>query len=618
MATVRSASQNSSTTGTAISVSKPSGASAGDFVVCIVHANNQTTISDNNGSAAFTEAPNFSDYKPNTSNGHTMSVFSRTLDGTEGSTFDFTSGASGRWGIVVICFNGAHQFDVAPNTSNADNADGNDSGTINVPSISVSASTIHVAFCGWDTPSIGTITTPSGYTLAANANGGGEPTHVSYKAFASSASTGLVPCVNSEYGARIVCSFSVVASSSGYSISISSGSFSLTGISIALAVSRLISIVKGTFTVSGISVGAAISRYLSLVKGTFSVSGISSAFSIARYIAASLATYSVTGISTTLSKTFSIASSVGSFVLTGVSSIFSQSKYIAATVGSFVLSGISSALSTSRYLLAQYGQYTVSGVSASLNFGYYVSIQVGTFILSGISAVISAARNISVSVGSFALSGIDAILTKSGSYSIIAGLGEFTVAGIQAGISASRRITISVGSFVVTGVSSIFNVSRGIVASSGSFVLTGVSNVFTAARYIFMTYGAFVVTGISASIQTLTAMIASAGSFVLSGISIAFEFTISGVIKNAIGIVKEFVSVERIRENAIIGRILDGVIDIFNDPSREYDEVSIMYDDANTCYNNYVSSEKPTFSIGRSESPVSVEDLKDKPRIQKL
>lgn len=216
---VRSASQNSSTTGTALSVSAPSGATTGDFVVCIVQANGQTTIADNNGSTPFTEAPNFSDYKPNTSNGHTMSVFYRTIADGDPSTYNFTSGASGRWAVVAICYSGTGiVFDVAPNTTNAANADGNDSGTINVPSITVAANTIHTVFCGWDTSAIGTITTPSGYTLAANANGGGEPTHVSYRAFSSGASTGLVPCVNSEYGARIVGSFSIKETSAATAV----------------------------------------------------------------------------------------------------------------------------------------------------------------------------------------------------------------------------------------------------------------------------------------------------------------------------------------------------------------------------------------------------------------
>lgn len=207
---VRAASQNSSTTGTAITVSKPTGTVTGDFVVCIVQGNGQETLVDNNGATPFTEATNFSDYKPNTSSGHVMSIFYRAIQDGDPDTYAFTLSASGRWSVVAIAFSGSSiTFDVAPDTANADNADGNDSGTINAPPITVANSTIHVVFCGWDTAAVGTITTPSGYTLAENANGGGEPLHASYKAFTTGASTGNVPCVNSEYGARIVGSFSV-------------------------------------------------------------------------------------------------------------------------------------------------------------------------------------------------------------------------------------------------------------------------------------------------------------------------------------------------------------------------------------------------------------------------
>lgn len=47
MSSIRSSSQNSSTTGTAISVSAPAGATTGDVVICTVHGNGQTTIVDN-------------------------------------------------------------------------------------------------------------------------------------------------------------------------------------------------------------------------------------------------------------------------------------------------------------------------------------------------------------------------------------------------------------------------------------------------------------------------------------------------------------------------------------------------------------------------------------------
>lgn len=207
---VRSSSKNDDATGTAITVAAPSGATTGDFVVCIVQANGQTTIADNNGATPFTAAPNFSDYKPNTSNGHTISVFSRTIEAGDPSTYAFTSGASGRWSIIAICFSGTSiSFDVAPNTANAANDDSASTGTINAPSINVAASTIHAVFCGWDTSSYGTITTPTGYTLLQNANTDGEPLHASYKEFGSSGATGAVSIANTEFAAMIASSFSV-------------------------------------------------------------------------------------------------------------------------------------------------------------------------------------------------------------------------------------------------------------------------------------------------------------------------------------------------------------------------------------------------------------------------
>lgn len=162
--------------------------------------------------SGFTIAPNFTDYKPNTTNGHTMTLFSRTIQAGDPSTYNFTSGASGRWAVIAITYrdSSAPSFDVAPNTANAANDDSASTGTINAPSITTGvANTIHTVFCGWDTSATGTITTPSGYTLLQNANSGGEPLHASYKAIVSASAAGTVSNVNTEFGAMIASSFSV-------------------------------------------------------------------------------------------------------------------------------------------------------------------------------------------------------------------------------------------------------------------------------------------------------------------------------------------------------------------------------------------------------------------------
>lgn len=227
---IRSSSQNSASSGSP-SISEPAGAQVGDKIIILVSVNGQTTIDDNNGSTPFTEDIN--DYKPNTSNGNTVSVFSRIKQSGDPTTYNFTPGTTGRWAAIAICLKGGG-YDVAPSTGNAANDDSASTGTINVPSITVGNNSIHIVACFWDTASIGTITTPSGYTLIQNANGGGEPLHASYKAFATGGATGAVTCQNTEFGAIIAFSFSVKsnttvlldklsASDSGFANTVSGG-----------------------------------------------------------------------------------------------------------------------------------------------------------------------------------------------------------------------------------------------------------------------------------------------------------------------------------------------------------------------------------------------------------
>lgn len=216
----RTATQNSSSTGTAISVAAPTGTTTGDLVKVIVHGNGQTTIVDNNGATPFTEQ--IDDYKPNTSSGHTMSIFSRVIQAGDPSTYNFTLGASGRWAAIAICATDSSTpaDDYAPNTgTGATNRDSSVDGDAVTESINTGVdNAVNIICAGWDTSSIGTITTPSGYTLLANANGGGEPLHASYKVIASAGATGTQTISNTEFGAYITFSFSI--KSAGVSTSV--------------------------------------------------------------------------------------------------------------------------------------------------------------------------------------------------------------------------------------------------------------------------------------------------------------------------------------------------------------------------------------------------------------
>jgi len=206
---VRASSSNSASTGTAISVSAPTGTVEGDVVIVSVHANMQTTIADNNGATAFTE--DLADYKPNTASGHTVSIFSRRIQSGDPSTYNFTSADTGRWSIVAVTLQSPHSsviYDVAPSTGNAANRDDSTAGTLNAPTITtVNQNSIHVV-CGYsDDGAGGAMTPPSGYTSRGVPVD--EPQTVSTKVILSPSATGAQTVTATTNSPMIALSFAI-------------------------------------------------------------------------------------------------------------------------------------------------------------------------------------------------------------------------------------------------------------------------------------------------------------------------------------------------------------------------------------------------------------------------
>jgi len=206
---VRASSSNSASTGTAISVTAPTGTTTGDLVVISVHGNGQTTIVDNNGATPFTA--DISNYAPNTTNGHTVSIYSRRIIGGDPATYNFTLGTTNRWSIDAVTFSDPDTvtiYDVTPSTGNAANRDDSSASTINAPTITTTTSdAIHVV-CGYsDDGSGGAMTPPSGYTgQGAPVN---EPQTVSTKTIASASATGAQTVTATTSSPMIALSFAV-------------------------------------------------------------------------------------------------------------------------------------------------------------------------------------------------------------------------------------------------------------------------------------------------------------------------------------------------------------------------------------------------------------------------
>lgn len=205
--TLRGSHSNSASTGTDANVTIT--ASAGDVVEVSVHFNGQTTIVDNNGSTPWTA--DIPDYKPNTSGGHTVRIFSRRFQSGDPTTLHFTGGASGRWSITVRVWKNPHPtdiYDVAPNTANAANADNSSASTINAPSINTNtANAIHVVVGYFDDGAAGNPSAPSGYTSAGAEND--EPQIAAYKVITAAGATGAQTVTGTTSAPRIALSYAI-------------------------------------------------------------------------------------------------------------------------------------------------------------------------------------------------------------------------------------------------------------------------------------------------------------------------------------------------------------------------------------------------------------------------
>lgn len=204
---VRSSGNNGAASGTAMSISAPTGTQAGDVVIVVAHGNTDTTIVDNNGSTPFTEDLN--DLHPNVSSGHTVSIFSRRIQSGDPTTYNFTLGASGRWTLVAVAISGVDTTNIYDVPIYTETVDASDTGALEINSITTNTDkAIHFLTLSWDTSAVGTITLPAGYTDASSRNSN-QPTAVCYKVITPAGATGAKTIENTEWGTRIGTAFAI-------------------------------------------------------------------------------------------------------------------------------------------------------------------------------------------------------------------------------------------------------------------------------------------------------------------------------------------------------------------------------------------------------------------------
>lgn len=179
---------NSAGSGTAITVTAPSGIASGDVAIFVINHNSETaTVADNNGSTPTTE---LIEAVYGGAGGGGLAVYRRVCGGSEPSSYAFTMSNSNRWTIVAFKVRGVD------NTTPIDTgalADGNDESSTapTCPGVTtVTDLAWAIAVAGTDGTGNGTFSAvPGTFTEIATINTN-QPVSVAYKEISPAGATG--------------------------------------------------------------------------------------------------------------------------------------------------------------------------------------------------------------------------------------------------------------------------------------------------------------------------------------------------------------------------------------------------------------------------------------------
>lgn len=106
---------NGASSGTAVTVTKPTGIQSGDVIIAVVNARGNTSISDNNGSNAFASVYQTT-FMSSSAKYH---IFRRIATGSEPASYAFTLAASVAWEVIVSVYRGVDSsvFRITPSSS---------------------------------------------------------------------------------------------------------------------------------------------------------------------------------------------------------------------------------------------------------------------------------------------------------------------------------------------------------------------------------------------------------------------------------------------------------------------------------------------------------------------
>lgn len=211
----------------------------------------------------------------------------------------------------------------------------------------------------------------------------------------ASANPSWNPAGTSGLTSAVMAIYKAAAGGTANTLAMGQGTFTITGQTVGLKVTRRLQPAQGTFTLTGQALGLTVQRKaLTAVQGSFAITGQALAMRVARSpLVATQGSYALTGqalVMRVARAAFPIGQ--GSFVLTGQAVSLKVTRAFVAAQGTFALTGQSVGLSYVRTVSLGQGNYALTGQTLGLTVQRRLTMGQGLFTATGEAVTLTATQ----------------------------------------------------------------------------------------------------------------------------------------------------------------------------------------------------------------------------------
>ena len=193
---------------------------------------------------------------------------------------------------------------------------------------------------------------------------------------------------------------------SGYTLTASEGSYSLTGISADVYYGYTLAAGAGSYSFTGDSAALLWDHALHASEGVYGLTGQNASLLADLNLSAGPGSYGLSGDSATLTAGRLFDTVPGSYSLSGFGALLYEGQVLFASPGVYSIARIPSHLTVQRLLEAEPGSYTLGGATAGLQAGYKVDASPGGYSLAGENAGMTVTRSLEAGDGIYVLTGL--------------------------------------------------------------------------------------------------------------------------------------------------------------------------------------------------------------------